>query len=293
MFIAAQLQSILEKAANRSPLTKAECKYLLSQPANSYASSVIRGAANALIREKNDNAGIIIGQVGVDVHACDAGCKFCSFGKGHTCVPNIRIEKEAMRAAIEGFRRNDDLYGMYLMTMADTKPDVILDYVSYARSVIPETTQIWVNTGDHDRAFYEELADNIFLCIGLGVTQFGAMRRIAVPGSPLYHYGQISDLEMAHVMGCVGLVYASVDSCRFFGVHEPCQLGYLSGANFVTAETGANPRDTAQDTSKGRGWDMERCRKLLFECGFTSLLRGNETRVKLDYDYLVKTDSLL
>ena len=350
MYIAAELQAILEKAANRSPLTKAECRYLLSQPANSYASSVIRGAANALIREKNDNAGIIIGQVGVDVHACNAGCKFCSFGKGHTCVPDIRIEKEAMKNAIEGFRRNDDLYGMYLMTMADTKPDVLLDYVSYARSVIPETTQIWVNTGDHDREFYkelfaagargayhvcrlregedtqldpkvrmrsmeyikesgldlfsccepigpehtvDELVDNIFLCIDLGVTQFGAMRRIAVPGSPLYHYGQISDLEMAHVMGCVGLVYASVDSCRFFGVHEPCQLGYLSGANFVTAETGANPRDTALDTSKARGWDMERCRKLLFECGFTSLLRGDETRVKLDYDYLVKTESLI
>ena len=38
---------------------------------------------------------------------------------------------------------------------------------------------------------------------------------------------------------------------------------------------------------------MNRCRKLLFECGFTSLLRGDESRIDLNYDYLVKTDSLI
>ena len=345
-----ELEAILEKANQRMPLTKEECRYLLRLPIASFESGVIRSAASELIREKNDNAGIIIGQVGVDIHPCQAACKFCSFGRGHTAMPTFRIEKEAMKQAIDGFRRADDLYGMYLMTMEDTPEEVLLDYVSYARKTTPATTQIWVNTGDHDRGFFEELAaagacgayhvcrlregqdtcldpkvrrktmenirdsglqlfsccepigpehtidelvENIFLCMDLGVTQFGAMRRIAVPGSPLYDYGQISDLEMAHVMGCVGLVYASVDNCRFFGIHEPCQLGYLSGANFVTAETGANPRDTMQDTSKGRGWDMERCRKLLFECGFTSLLRGDESRIALDYEYLVKTGSIL
>ncbi len=344
------LLDILNKAGQRQPLTLEECKYLLAQPAHSYASSLIRAMANDLTREKTDNAGIVIGQVGVDVHPCNAGCRFCSFGEGHTTIPHIRLQKQAMQAAIDGFRREDDLYGIYLMTMADTDPDFLLDMVAYARANTPATTQIWVNTGDRDRSYFaelaaagargayqvcrlregtdtkldpktryatmeniraagldlfsccepigpehtvDELAENIFLCLDLGVTQFGAMRRVAVPGSPLYDLGQISDLQMAHVMGCVGLVYASVDSARFFGVHEPCQLGYLAGANFVTAETGANPRDIAQETSKGRGWDMERCRKLLFECGFTSLLRGDESRITLDYDYLAKTGSLL
>ncbi len=345
-----KLLDILDKAGHRQPLTLDECKYLLSQPADSYASALIRGAADALIREKTGNAGIVIGQVGVDVHPCNAGCKFCSFGDGHTSIPVIKLQKEAMQAAIDGFRRHDDLYGIYLMTMADTAPDFLLDMVAYARAKTPATTQIWVNTGDRDRGYFEELvaagargayhvcrlregtdtkldpkmryatmeniraagldlfsccepigpehtvdelAENIFLCLDLGVTQFGAMRRIAVPGTPLGALGQISDLQMAHVMGCVGLAYASVDSARFFGVHEPCQLGYLAGANFVTAETGANPRDVVQDTSKGRGWDMARCRKLLFECGFTSLLRGDESRIELNYDHLAKTDSLI
>ena len=344
-----ELQRILDKADKREPLTLEDCKYILSFPAESYESGVIRSKANELIRRKNDNAAIIIGQVGVDIHPCEAKCKFCSFGEGHTKIPTIKIDKETLKKTIDDFCREGDLYGLYLMTMADTDQEYLLDMVAYAREVAPPETQIWVNTGDNDEAYYqelvkagavgayhvcrlregqdtklnpekrvasmkaikkaglqlfsccepigpehtvEELAENIMLCVEMGVTQFGAMRRIAVPGSPLDSLGQISNLQMAHVMGCVGLVYASVDSARFFGVHEASELGYLSGANFVTAETGANPRDTVEDTSKGRGWDMNRCRKLLFECGFTKLLRGDESSIPLTYEYLKKTDSL-
>lgn len=347
--ISTQLQGILEKARNRERLTKEECKYILSFPAESLESGMIRATANELVREKNDNAAIIIGQVGVDIHPCTANCGFCSFGECHTGIPTIRIEKSFLEKSVNDFCREGDLYGLYLMTMADTDQEFLLENVAYARSIAPKETQIWVNTGDNDKKFYEELVaagacgayhvcrvregvdtkldpkvrmrsmeyileagldlfsccepigpehtvdelvDNIYLCLDLGVTQFGAMKRVAVPGSPLAHYGQISNLQMAHIMGCVGLVYASVEKAQFFGVHEPCESGYLSGANFATAETGANPRDTAVDTSKGRGWDMNRCRKLLFDCGFTSLLKGDGTRVALDYAYLEKTDSL-
>lgn len=348
MKIDARLQNIIEKAFQRQSLTKEECIFLLMQPATSYASGAIRSAANALTREKTGNAGIVIGQVGIDVHPCNAGCKFCSFGEGHTSFGTMRPDKASIKDAIDGFCCYNDLFGLYLMTMADSDEDYILETAAYVKGILPASTQLWINTGDRSRSFYEalaklgvcgayhvcrmgegvdtkldpktriqsmenikaaglqlfsccepigpehtaeELAENIFICMDMEVSQFGAMRRVAVPGSPFGGRGQISDLEMAHAVACTVLVYASVDSCRFFGVHEPCQLGYTSGANFVTAETGANPRDTAQDTSKGRGWDMGRCRILLHECGYEYLLRGDETRVKLDRDYLIKTDS--
>lgn len=348
MKIERELQNILDKAFSGQRLSREECIYLLVQPAASYASGIIRSAANAIVRRKNDNAGIVIGQVGIDVHPCDADCKFCSFGEGHTCFGTMRPDRDAIKNAIDGFCRYDDLYGLYLMTMADSDEEYIFDTAKYAKSILPSTTQLWINTGDRSRSFYEELArigvcgayhvcrvgegvdtklspkdriksmenilsaglqlfsccepigpehtaevlaDNIYICMDMGVSQFGAMRRVAVPGSPFANMGQISDLEMAHYVACTVLVYAGVESCRFFGVHEPCQLGYTSGANFVTAETGANPRDIAQDTSKGRGWDMGRCRTLLHECGYEYLLRGDESRVKLDRDYLIKTDS--
>lgn len=349
--ISQTLQDILEKADRRERLTREDCVYILSLPLQSYEAGVVRSKANQLIREKNDNTAIIIAQVGIDIHPCEAKCGFCSFGEGHTGIPTMKIDKATLRQRIEDFCKEGDLYGLYLMTMADTDQDFLLDMVKYARDVAPAETQIWINTGDNEKSFYEELvkagavgayhvcrlregkdtrldpasriqtmkdiraaglqlfsccepigpehsveelADSIMLCMDLEVTQFGAMRRIAVPGSPLGQYGQISNLQMAHIMGCVGLAYASVESARFFGIHEASELGYLAGANFITAETGANPRDTVLDTSKSRGWDMNRCRKMLFECGFTRLLKGDDrTVIPLDYDYLVKTDSLI
>lgn len=348
--ITKRLQDILDRAENRERLTREDCVYMLSLAPGSYEAGVVRSKANDLIRRKTDNAAIIIAQIGVDIHPCEAKCSFCSFGEGHTGIPKMQIDKASLKKTIEDFCKEGDLYGLYLMTMADTDQAFLLEIIEYAREIAPPETQIWINTGDNDKEFYEkvlnagasgayhvcrlregidtnldpqvriksmknivdaglqlfsccepvgpehsieEIADSIMLCVDLGVTQFGAMKRIAVPDSPLYADNQISNLQMAHIMGCVGLVYASVDSAYFFGVHEPSELGYLSGANFVTAETGANPRDTILDTSKGRGWDMNRCRKLLFESGFKRLLRGDGSFVDLDYNYLVKTDSII
>jgi len=345
-----RLEEILDKAGKRLALEKDEIKYILSFSEYSYESSLIRALSDKLIREKNGNAGIIISQVGVDIHPCAAKCKFCSFGTDCNSLPSFKLEKPALKKAIDDFCRERDIYGIYLMTMADTDRKFLLDMVSYAREITPSETQIWVNTGDNELSFYkdlvkagavgayhvcrvgegsntslnpkmrlktmydikeagldlfsccepigpettvDEMADAICNCLDMNVTQFGAMKRVAVPGTALAHYGEISNLKMAHVMGCVGLAYAHVASARFFGIHEPCESGYLSGANFVTAETGANPRDTELDTSKSRGWDMNRCRKLLYNCGFEYILKGdNKTRIPLTYDYLKKTDSL-
>ena len=345
-----ELQNIIDKARRRERLTKEECKYILSFSPESLESSIIRSVSNELIREKMDNTAIVIGQVGVDIHPCKANCGFCSMGEQHSGIPTFKLDKASLEKSIKEFTREGDLYGLYLMTMADTDQEFLLDMVRFARSVAPAETQIWVNTGDNEKEFYEklveagavgayhvcrvgegintkldpeqriqtmkdivdaglelysccepigpettidEMVEKIFVCLDLGVTQFGAMKRVAVPGSPLAEYGEISNLEMAHVMGCVGLVYASVESAKFFGVHEPCESGYLSGANFATAETGANPRDIVVDTSKGRGWDLNRCRKLLYDCGFKHLMKGDGTKIDLDLAYLKKTDSLI
>lgn len=344
-----RLHEIFNKVDCKERLTMDDCRFLLSFEDNSYEASLIRAKADAVIRERTDNSAIIIAQIGVDIHPCEANCTFCSFGEKHSGIPSFKVCKEDVKEAIENFCKEEDLYGIYLMTMADTNQEFLLDMIRYARSIAPASTQIWINTGDNDAEFYrqckeagasgayqvcrigegidtnldperrlqsmryikeagldlfsccepigpetsiDEIAEKIMIPLDLGVTQFGAMKRIAVPGSPMEDLGQISNLKMAYVMGVVGLVYASVESARFFGIHEPCESGYLSGANFVTAEAGANPRDVELDTAGGRGWDMARCRKLMFDCGFKHLLRGDGSVIDLNYEYLKKTDSL-
>lgn len=130
------------------------------------------------------------------------------------------------------------------------------------------------------------LVDNMFIGIERGIYQHAAMRRVAVPGTPLAKYGQISELRLAQIVAIVGLASFMVPTMAYLGVHEPNELGYTSGANIITAESGCNPRDVAGDTSKGRGMDMNACRKMMYECGFEYLRRGDESKIPLTLEYV-------
>lgn len=132
------------------------------------------------------------------------------------------------------------------------------------------------------------LVDNMFIGIERGIFQHAAMRRVAVPGTPLAKYGQISELRLAQIVAIVGLASFMVPTMAYLGVHEPNTLGYTSGANIITAESGGNPRDAAKDTAKGRGMDMNDCRKMMYECGFEYLRRGDESKIPLTLEYVHK-----
>jgi biotin synthase len=128
----------------------------------------------------------------------------------------------------------------------------------------------------------EELVDNLFIGIDLGCTQHAAMRRVPVPGSPLARYGMISNLRLGQIVAVTALATFSMPSMTYMGVHEPSEIGYVSGANVVTAETGVNPRDRAADTAESRGMDMAACRRMLSDCGFRYIRRGDESKIALE-----------
>jgi biotin synthase len=134
----------------------------------------------------------------------------------------------------------------------------------------------------------QQLVDNMFIGIDLGCTQHAAMRRVPVPGTPLAKYGQISNLRLGQIVAVVALATFAMPTMTYMGVHEPTEIGYVSGANVVTAETGVNPRDHIADTSNNRGMDMAACRKMLFDCGFQYIRRGNESKIPLDLNYVVE-----
>jgi biotin synthase len=132
----------------------------------------------------------------------------------------------------------------------------------------------------------EQLVDNMFIGIEQGCTQHAAMRRVPVPGSPLAKYGQISNLRLGQITAVVALATFSMPTMTYIGVHEPTEIGYVSGANVVTAETGVNPRDHVTETSASRGMDMAACRKMLFDSGFKYIRRGDESKIPLTPDYV-------
>jgi len=93
------------------------------------------------------------------------------------------------------------------------------------------------------------------------------MWRVPVPGVPLAELGQISQWALAKAVAVTRLVVGS--TIRAMGVHEAKILPLRTGANQIYAETGPNPRDTVDDTSRGIGASVEACKRLLREAGYT------------------------
>ena len=112
----------------------------------------------------------------------------------------------------------------------------------------------------------EEIVDAILLGRELRPTVMATMRRVAVPGLPLSKYGQIPEVELAKIEAITRL--AVNGSILAMGVHEANAISLLAGANQIYAETGPNPRDVEEDTSKGRGMSVGRCRQMLIEASY-------------------------
>ena len=111
----------------------------------------------------------------------------------------------------------------------------------------------------------EEITDALFQALEASVTMYATMRRVPVPGTALAAHGMIPEAGLARHTAIVRLVAG--DRIRGMGVHEPNVVSLLAGANVIYAETGPNPRDTAKDTSEGRGRSVATCRAFLCEAG--------------------------
>lgn len=348
MQIDKRVRNILDSAyADQSP-GREDCAYLLSFDENSLETYAMRSVASHIVRSRNDNSAIILGQIGLEMAPCPGNCGFCSFGKDHTKFSEIRISEEDFVSKLTDFCKDDDLYGLYLMSMHEYDLDFFLAKVRQAKKLIPGSTQLLSNVGDTDLDAFkemkkagitgvyhvcrigegsvtaldpkrrmktmqnaldaglqifsclepigpehtiEQLVDNMFIGIEQGCTQHAAMRRVAVPGTPLARYGQISNLRLGQIVAVVALATFSMPTMTYMGVHEPTEIGYVSGANVVTAETGVNPRDNVADTSGNRGMDMAACRKMLLDCGFQYIRRGDESKIPLDLAYVMEHEA--
>jgi biotin synthase len=118
----------------------------------------------------------------------------------------------------------------------------------------------------------DELVEKTLMTRNLGAVFSGAMRRTAIPSSPLAKYGTVSYARMANIVAAVALATGAnvPGNCT----HEPNQLGVFAGANLVWAEVGSNPRDTNDETV--RGWTGQRCAELYAETAW-DVLNGPST----------------
>ena len=133
--------------AGRSPVRE-ECAYLLSFGESSREAYAMRSAASCIIRSRNDNSAIILGQIGLEKFPCPGNCGFCVFGRDHTTFQRSRISDEEFASKVMDFCMEDDLYGLYLMCMHEYDLNFFLDKIRAAKKMIPGSTQILANVGD-------------------------------------------------------------------------------------------------------------------------------------------------
>jgi biotin synthase len=112
---------------------------------------------------------------------------------------------------------------------------------------------------------YEEIMVEIIRARNLKISVMAVMRRIPVPGTPLFELGKISATELTKIVAVTNVV---VNPSRSMNVHEPIQMALLAGVNQLYAEAGANPRDTISNTEKGRGFTPDKAWDMLWEGGY-------------------------
>jgi len=152
-----RVQGILDAAQSGIAPTRDECVFLLQFAEVSLEAALLRAVADASTRQRFDNGGIVLGQIGVEIAACPGKCKFCSFGEGHTAFePSVMSDEDILRNA-DSFTASGELFALFLMTMHTFDFERLIRIVRKARERIPQGTQIVVNIGDFDQAQAREL----------------------------------------------------------------------------------------------------------------------------------------
>lgn len=112
---------------------------------------------------------------------------------------------------------------------------------------------------------YSQIADEMLRARKYGVNVMACMKRVGVPGTPLYDKGEITDLELTKIVAAARLVTRPKQSMN---VHEPKQMALLAGVNQLYAEIGINPRDLSVETGSNRGCSIPEVRGMLAQAGY-------------------------
>lgn len=337
------VKDVIDRAWKGIAPTTEELTALLALEPHSPDACAVRGAADGIMRARTNNSAVLFAQIGYSCHPCPANCSFCSFAEKYTQMEAFTMSDEDIVAAVKSFTQDGDLFGLWIMAMADYDVEDYLRVIRLVRETAPACTNIYSNVGDTSREDFvrmkkagisgvyhisrldegevtnldpearmatirnaidaglevlnavepigpehapETLAEQIELMKSTSPIQTGVMKRINVPGTPFEGTGEVTSYELALICAVQCLAHVNVDPLPWIGHHEPTPICYASGSNLITAETGVNPRDTAEDTSTNRGMDLTDCRTMLYEAGYTHLCKGDGMLVDLTPEYI-------
>ncbi len=153
------MREIFKKIQLEVELTKEEIIRLLEVDVCSEEFYKLISLANSYSRKKFNNKGVIFIQVGIDLSACTANCKFCSLAK------DVAGERVGKRVDIDNLLKEVQLAidlgvtEVFLMTTASYSFDEYLDIAKQVKPKLPENIRMIGNTGDFNVEQAQQLKD--------------------------------------------------------------------------------------------------------------------------------------
>lgn len=129
-------------------MNKKQLIQLLSIPEDSEEAMAMRQEANELSHFRFNDTSLLLGQIGVERHACPAACRFCSFSRDVFKDSPIEINIPVLVETAKTFCASGQLKALFLMCMHDFEPHKLCKLIEAVKQVIPEKTELVFNIGD-------------------------------------------------------------------------------------------------------------------------------------------------
>ncbi|MEG1504961.1 MAG: radical SAM protein [Lachnospiraceae bacterium] len=143
-----ELQEIMRKVDDNTPLSKEEAVLLLNTDQYSVQFYQLLSKANELSRKEYGDKGYVFVQIGLNGAPCSGNCKFCSMGNDNYVVQGT-TEKTAEEVLREAKRAVDEKAdALFLMTTADYSFGKFLDIAKKVKRILPEDMMFIANIGD-------------------------------------------------------------------------------------------------------------------------------------------------
>lgn len=142
---------IIKRAWEGVAPTAEELTALLALEPYSPDACAVRGAADGIMRARTNNSAVLFAQIGYSCHPCPANCSFCSFAEKYTQMEAFTMSDEDIVAAVKSFTQDGDLFGLWIMAMADYDVEDYLRVIRLVRETAPACTNIYSNVGDTSR----------------------------------------------------------------------------------------------------------------------------------------------
>ncbi len=166
------VSDIVSRALECRRISRQETEYLISLPEDSPEVSSMIDTVSSHVRETCGYTGQICAQLGVIMGPCYADCGFCSFAYSITDMEDFTIDRALLGRYLDFFSRSGSISCVSLMTIHGAEVDDLLPLVWQARSALPDTVSVQVNTGDLSPSECRELkeagADRAYHAVRLG-----------------------------------------------------------------------------------------------------------------------------